>query len=168
MSRRGPSRRQQGVVMENLVLHAILVDHIHNLHPVLLPVRVRLTFLIALIHHVEDRECGRILLIHFGPEHEQVPACVSLGQGSDGRAVSLGLIQNVLILLVMNIQVLVHTLPGGKFVHRRRLYIFQMLRVLSAVRGIPISQVQRMRHQKWYTELYGLIDFLYFEILHGL
>ena len=139
MSRRGPSRRQQGVVMENLVLYAVLVDNIHNLHPVLLSVRVRLTLLIALIHHIKDRECGRILLIHFGPKHEKVPANVSLGQGSDGRAVSLSLIQNVLILLVMNAQVLVHTLPGRKFVHRRGLYIFKILRVLSAVRGIPIS-----------------------------
>ena len=146
MSRRGPSRRQQGVVMENLVLHTILVDHIHNLHPVLLPVRVRLTFLIALIHHIKDRECGRILLIHFGPEHEQVPAYVSLGQGSNGRAVSLSLIQNIFILLVMYIQVLVHTLPGGKFVHWRGLYIFQILGILCTVRRIPISQVQRVRH----------------------
>lgn len=89
--------------MENLVLHSIMVDHIHNLHPVLLPVRVRLTLLIALIHHIEDRECGRILLIHFWPEHEQVSACVSLSQWSDGGAVSLGLIQNVLILLVKHI-----------------------------------------------------------------
>jgi hypothetical protein len=78
--------------MENLVLHAIMVDDIHNLHPVLLPVRVRLTLLIALIHHIEDRECCRILLVHFGSEHEKVSACVSLSQRSDGRAVSLGLI----------------------------------------------------------------------------
>ena len=78
--------------MENLVLYAVLVDNIHNLHPVLLSVRVRLTLLIALIHHIKDREGGRILLIHFGPKHEKVPANVSLGQGSDRRAVSLSLI----------------------------------------------------------------------------
>jgi hypothetical protein len=134
--------------MENLVLHAVLVDHIHNLHPVQLPVRVGLALLIALIHHIENRECGRILIIHFGPKHEQIPACVSLGQGSDGVAVSLGLIQNVLILIIMNSQVLVHTLPGEKFVHRRGLYIYQILGVLCAVRRIPISQVQWVRHQK--------------------
>jgi hypothetical protein len=94
MSRRGPGRRQDGVFMENLALHAVLVDHIHNLHLVLLPVRVWLVLLIALIHHIENRECGRILFIHFGPKHEQIPACVSLGQGSDGGDVFLGLIHN--------------------------------------------------------------------------
>ena len=79
--------------MENLVLHAIVIDDIHNLHPVLLPVRVWLTLLVTLIHHIEDRECGRILLIHFWPEDEQIFPCVSpLSQRSDGTAVSLGLI----------------------------------------------------------------------------
>ena len=68
MSLRVPGRRQEVVVMENLVLHAVLVDHIHNLNPVQLRVRVRLALLIALIHHIENRECGRILLIHFGPK----------------------------------------------------------------------------------------------------
>jgi hypothetical protein len=154
--------------MENLVLHAIVVNHIHNLHPVLLPVRVRLTFFIALIHHIEDRECGRILLMHFGPEHENVSPCVSLCKWSCYSAVSLCLTQNVLILLIKHIQVLVHTLTRGKFVRRRSLNIFQILGVLGAVRGVPISQVQWVRHQKWYTELYSLIDFLYFENLLGL
>jgi hypothetical protein len=55
--------------------------------------------------------------------------------------VSLGLIQNVLILLFKHIQVLVHTLPRGKFVHGRSLNVLQILGVLSAVRGIPISHV---------------------------
>lgn len=68
----------------------------------------------------------------------------------------------------MDVQILVKTLPRREFFHGRSLNIFQILRVLSAVRGIPIPQVQWVRHQKWYAELYRLIDFLYFEILHGL